>query len=364
MTPPAVSSSESHTRPKLSPWHRLLAPFSLTYWFLISLRNSLYNAGVFQVKKLPKPVIAVGNITTGGTGKTPLTHAIVKHLSSRGGKPAILSRGYKSQAEKSGLIFRAAHDEPPTVEQGGDEISMLARKLPGIWFGVGADRIRSASRLTAVGEINSFVMDDAFQHRAVHRDLNIVVIDATNPFGNGMLLPAGTLREPLSELKRADVIVLSRCEAATDGELTILENRLKKFSKAPVIRARTVVTAVRRFSADAADSSDLGHGSKVWALAAIANPEGFRRTIQSAAYEVAGESWFADHHRYDAAQIGKVVQDALSNGAAAVVTTEKDAVKLSPAQFRQLPCFVFEIGIDFGEQADIFWGIIDEVAQC
>lgn len=350
---------------QLSRWRVLLVPFSLTYWFFVSFRNLFYDVGIFKSAALPKPVVAVGNITTGGTGKTPLTLEIARHLQEKGCRPAILSRGYKSAAEKTGLVFRAAHGDQPSVNECGDEISMLARDLPGVWFGIGADRVASAKRVAAMAENSCFVLDDAFQHRKVRRDLNIAVIDARNPFGNNLLLPAGILREPLGGLERADVVVLSRCESVGDVELARIERRVKKsLGNSPIVQAMTRVTGIKSLRQQSGEAVPLSSGASVWALAAIANPEGFRRTLLENDFDVAGNSWFPDHHRYSAAEIAGVIQDASRHGAEAVVTTEKDAVKLAPSQFSNIPCYVVEIGFDFGAHTDIFWGIIDEVVQC
>jgi tetraacyldisaccharide 4'-kinase len=340
-------------------------PLSVVVWLVVSIRNLLYDFGLLKTAKLGQPVIGIGNLTTGGTGKTPLTHAVTDYLLSKGCKPAILSRGYKSEAEKSGLIFRAAVDEHPTIAHCGDEVAMLAEKLPGVWFGVGADRIASARRLSAVAEVECFVLDDSFQHRKVDRDLNIVIIDASIPFGNRLLLPAGILRESLGGLKRADLLIISRCESASESELAQIEASVRRHNdRSPVIRASTSVAGLHKLDQMGGETPTLAWGAKVWALAATANPAAFRDTLQELGCDIIGQSLFPDHHRYTPAQIAKVVQDALANGAEVIVTTEKDATKLSSGQFSQLPCLVVEIGFDFGAQADIFWGIIDEVVQC
>lgn len=178
----------------------LLLRVSFTYWFGIAVRNLFYRIGILNAKHSGGKVVSIGNITTGGTGKTPVTLMLARWLRSRDVPFAILSRGYRSPSEKKGLVFNAS--TPPPHDVVGDEISLLAQKLPGVWFGIGRNRLRNIRTLEIDRSIHTFLLDDGFQHRQLHRDLDIVLIDAMNPFGNGWPLPSGNLREPMSSLAR------------------------------------------------------------------------------------------------------------------------------------------------------------------
>ncbi len=347
--------------PRLSRWRLLLLPFSLSYTIIIGFRNLLYDAGLLKAKALARPTIAVGNITTGGTGKTPLVQALANHFLQSKRTAAILSRGYKSDAESTGVVFRSDSSSNPTQQQVGDEIAMLARKLPGVWFGVGADRSAMAKKVALEGDPALYLLDDGFQRRDVARDLNIVVVDASNPFGNRYCVPAGILREPLAELRRADLIVLTRCETVSQAQLDLIERQiLAKNEAVRIVRTTTRIEKLRRLHGE----GELPPAAAVWAMAALGNPYGFEYTIARAGLKLSGTTWFRDHHRFRDEEVQEVEKRARTAGASAVVVTEKDAVKLSPSHFREMPCYVLEIGIDFGDQADIFWGIIDEVVPC
>ncbi len=256
-------------------------------------------------------MISVGNITTGGTGKTPLVAWIVNFLKLRGSevKPAILTRGYRAEGGQS------------------DEATLLER-LTGVPVIVNADRVAGAAAAVAAGA-NVLVMDDGFQHRRLKRDLDIVTIDATCPFGFEKVLPRGLLREPLSALKDCQVIVITRCDQVSGAALADIKNRLSRLAPTAII-AESVVKPVSISGADGKcePASSLA-GKKIWAFCGLGNPEAFYRTLSDLRAQLVGQTTFNDHHAYSAADLHFLTQQAQSAGADLVITTSKDAVKLA-----------------------------------
>jgi len=186
---------------------------SLIYSLVVRVRLLLYTSGLKKSRCLKSPVISIGNITLGGTGKTPFTIYLAKKLKNEGFSPAVLSRGYRGSAEKMNLLVSNGRELLCSAEESGDEPRLMAEKLPGIMVAVGSNRFKSARlcHQEKSPETNIFILDDGFQHIQLQRDLDIVLIDATNPFGGEMLVPSGILREPLSSLARADAFVITRC---------------------------------------------------------------------------------------------------------------------------------------------------------
>lgn len=299
----------------------------------------VYHAGYdrrwFRVRSLPVPVISLGNLTTGGTGKTPAVLALARTLSALGRKPAILTRGYGG-ARSRGVLRDGCwdHGVPATHGDAGDEPLLLSRSLPGVPVVIGANRAREgAALLAAVPGIDVFLMDDGFQHRALARDRNLVLVDGRRPLGNGRLLPAGPLREPPSALARADrlLVAVDDPEAATPPETERLLQALAPGAPRsrvwPVFRG--LVPLEGPGARDAADPHAAGSaaGEPLYAVAAIARPERFRRTLEGSGAAVAGVRWFRDHHVFTAAEI-RAAEDAAAAAGARPVTTAKDAVRL------------------------------------
>lgn len=259
---------------------------------------------------MPVPVVSVGNITVGGTGKTPLVIDIVERLQKLGAIPAVVTRGY--QAPAGGMP---------------DEAAVISRRLPGVACVIDADRFSGGERAMTGNGANVIVLDDGFQHRRLARDCDILAIDATCPFGFGSMLPRGLLREPIESLRRADLLVITRCDQVSSDELNELEAKLGSASDGlPIVRCHH---SVRRFSdASGAPIDRADVGDRVFAVAGIGQPDSFARTLEDLGLEIAGRWWLPDHHPYTRADVDKIIESA--GGAEAVVTTEKDAVKLAP----------------------------------
>ncbi|MBC7187723.1 MAG: tetraacyldisaccharide 4'-kinase, partial [Calditrichaeota bacterium] len=215
----------------------LLLPFSLLYLFVTWLRNFLYEAGVLRQWKLPCAVIAVGNLTVGGTGKTPMVELIARTLRDRGKRVCVISRGYKRR--RRGLVVVSdGHQTLAGLEHSGDEPLMLAKKLQGVPVIVDRDRVRAGRLAIERFGAQVLVLDDAFQHRRLRPDISVVLVDAMRGFGNGWLLPAGPLREPASRLAAATVVVLTRAEGPrTDVPIVA---KVRKYTRAPLLTARHV----------------------------------------------------------------------------------------------------------------------------
>jgi len=286
---------------------------SLAYGLVVRITRGLYLRGILPSYRAPKPVISVGNMTVGGTGKTPLVIAVVHALAARQLRPAVLIRGYMSQPGEF-----------------SDEARMLAEHLPDVPILVGSDRQTSIEEALKHHAVDVFVCDDAFQHWPLQRDLDIVAVDAANPVGNGHLLPRGILREPLDGFKRAQVIVLTKADSP-QADATALHERLQKLNpKALVAESRHACTGC----VDAFEKIPYDHhhlkGVSVAAFCAIADPESFRRSLQEAGFHIANLFVFMDHHAYtpeDMAMVRKFVQD---HDVQIVLTTHKDAVKIQP----------------------------------
>ena len=328
-----------------------LAPFSALYGAAITARSSGYESRFLKTHRVAAPVISVGNITVGGTGKTPLVQWLADRLAESGRKVCILSRGYRRENAKQRVVVSDGERVVSGIAQSGDEALMLAQSLLGR-AAVVCDADRMTGATWAIEHLNSDVLllDDGFQHRRLARDLDIVTIDATNPFGNGRLLPAGILREPIKNLNRADCLVLTR---TFDGGAAQLIDRIRRVTNAPIFQSRRAIKQFRRLdSSNTANAvAELNH-QPLAAFCGIGNPRAFFEQLHAAHLEVRHEAAFRDHHRYSQADIDRVTEDAHAKGAQALVTTAKDSVKLQSFDF-QLPCYIAELEIEVSDATNL-----------
>lgn len=340
-----------------------LVPISLIFRTLVALRNFLYRCGASSTRRSSDKVISVGNITTGGTGKTPVTLMLASWLKSRNLPFAVLSRGYQSSSEKSGLVFNSS--VPVSDNVVGDEVALLARKLPNTWFGIGRDRMRNIKALNEKQDIGIFLLDDGFQHRQLFRDLDIVLLDASNPFGNDWLLPAGKLREPVSSLNRADFVLITRAESRTPAELAVLKEKLRKFVDVQrILDIKTTISRLYDFATGKPVELNWLSQRKCAAFCGIGNPDSFTQLLRANGITVNQSIVFDDHHCYSEADL-VILRRMLTDGSGdLLLTTEKDAVKLPPGVFARGSCAVVEISVAFAEGDDIFWGKFAEVLAC
>ena len=325
----------------------VLSPLSLLYGAVTRTRLSLYRRGTFVTTKLDRPVISVGNITTGGTGKTPLVEWVAKTLAGQGKRPCILTRGYGRKDPHVQVIVSDGYGVLASPMEAGDEPYLLAVNLSGIAAVISsADRIAAGQE--AINDFGSdcFVLDDGFQHLRLARDLNIVTIDATNPWGGGSLLPYGRLRESREGLSRADCVVITRCDQVRS--LDALRSEIVKYTgNRPIFNSQMRTS---RVSSLKNGPGALSSPARLAAFCAIGNPSAFFEHLRRSGYELVLQKSFPDHHIFSQEEIDSLIESAKNAGANSLITTAKDAVKLRTLSF-PIPCYVLEIEIAI-ENAD------------
>ena len=304
---------------------RLLLPLSGLYGAGVALRLGLYRRGVLSVRSASRPVVSIGNVAAGGTGKTPLVRWLAAELVRRGRHPSILTRGY-GRSSRGTVVVSDGRGALAGVAASGDEPALLARALPSVPVVADARRFVAAARAeTLAAPVDLHLLDDGFSHVGLARDVDVVLLDATDPDAGGALLPAGLLREPLSALARADLVVVTKTEQADPD--AALEVARRWAPGVPVFRARTAVLGIRDGEGRHVEPSDLPAETTV-AVAGIARPDAFRATLASVGVSPAELLSFRDHEPYGPAAVGRIERALEETGANAVVTTEKDAVKL------------------------------------
>jgi tetraacyldisaccharide 4'-kinase len=305
------------------PWRWLALPLAPLYRGAVAARLAAYRRGLLERARLEAPVVSVGNLTFGGTGKTPTVVALVRDLARRGRRPAVLTRGWGRTDTRPVVVV--GPDPRLAVEAAGDEPLELAARLPGVPVVVDADRLRGGIEAIARGA-DLLVLDDGFQHLRLERDLDLVLIDAGDPWGGGRLPPLGRLREPPSGLRRADAVLVTKLGPDPATALEALRLEVERIAPGmPVLGARLAATMVRR--PDGSAGPETLAGARVVALAGIGRPEAFAELLTECGAEVVETRWFADHHRFSGAEVAAVEARAAELGAV-VATTAKDAVKL------------------------------------
>lgn len=299
---------------------------SCGYAFGTGIRNRLYASGLKTVFSPGVPTVAVGNITTGGTGKTPVVAWLTNWFSARGFSPAILSRGYRS------------------LESGeNDEKLVLDRLCPGVPHLQNPDRIASARLAISRDSAQVLILDDAFQHRRIGRDLNLCLIDATNPWGYGYVLPRGLLRESRCELRRADLIIVTRCDQISHTQLEALVAEIHRWAKDDsIVQSRFVPTGWRTLDGRTLPLEELRAQSAL-AFCGLGNPAGFRQSLDASGCAIEEFVTFPDHHHYTSAEIETLAKSASNGNCSLLLTTLKDLVKLPAESFPGLTVAALEI---------------------
>ncbi len=319
-------------------------PAACAYGLAVAARRAAYAAGLLKRERIPAPVISVGNITAGGTGKTPFVEWVCRRLIGAGRKPAIVSRGYGAGDAET-----------------NDEHRVLAANLPDVPHLLDACRVRGARAAIDKSGADSIILDDAFQHLAIHRDLDIVLVDATRPFGNGRLLPSGTLREPARQLRRAGAVVLTRTDAVSEDQLERVRHAVRPLARSALLaESLHAPTRLARLDGAPAESCEWLAGKRVFWFCGIGHPRAFVDTLASVGAEVAGGRAFPDHHAYSTADALAVADAAVAAGAEAIVTTQKDQVKLD--FFREWPvtAFAIHVAIQVVEEEEALGRLIKE----
>jgi tetraacyldisaccharide 4'-kinase len=317
----------------------LVWPLTIPYGAATRLRARAYETGLLKQKRLSASVISVGNLTVGGTGKTPMVLWLAQRLIAEGRRTGILTRGYRGTTGPAG----------PT----SDEVRLLQTRLGDrVTIGVGANRYAQGSGLVA-GGIEWLVLDDGFQHLQLARDVDIVLIDAMNPFGGGRLLPAGFMREPKTALRRADVVVITRSSRAPAVEAAV-----RRETNAPIFYARPWLDSVRYAMPPAADSEIQSARRKKWfVFCGIGNPAGFIADLRDWGFQVCGPRFFRDHHHYSQSEIDELGKQARAAGADGLLCTEKDRFNLGAVESFPIETAYCRISMQI-DRADELWSEI------
>lgn len=329
----------------------VLSPLAIIYAAVTRLRTAAYRSGLLKTTKLPVPVISIGNLTVGGTGKTPLVACVSRALAAEGRKVCVLTRGYARENATERIVVSDGSTVLANLEAAGDEPLWLAENLKGV-AAVICDPDRAAAGRWAIENFESdvFVLDDGFQHLQLARDLNIVAIDATNPWGGGHLLPHGRLRETPRGLSRADFVIITRTEQSAD--ISTLQGEIQKLlGDRPILTSQMHTKEVRELNGQCLATFDL-ISQPVVAFCGIGNPDSFFCHLRRAGLKIATTQAFPDHHQYTPAEIVGLSEQARRLGASSLITTAKDAVKLTEFDF-DLPCYVLEIEISIDQQGEL-----------
>ena len=329
-----------------------LAPLGMLYGAVTRARLRLYRSGLLKSERVGAPVVSVGNLTTGGTGKTPLVEWVARALAREGLRVCVLTRGYGRADESRRVVASDGARVLAEAAECGDEPRLLAERVLGV-AAVVCDRDRVEAARWAQAELGAevFVLDDGFQHLRIARDLDIVTLDATAPWGGGHMLPRGRLREPPSGLARADCVVITRAELAADLEGLRTEVARVSGGRAAVFTSRVRTLGLRRVSATGGAEADAKlESARVGAFCAVGNPSAFFEHVRRDGFELCYTRAFKDHHAYTQTDAEAVSREAVARGARALLTTAKDAVKLRGLSFA-LPCYVVETGLEFDDEA-------------
>jgi len=324
----------------------ILTAAEVPYAWAVRRRNRRYDRRAQTVCRVDVPVVSVGNLTLGGTGKTPMVEWIVRRLVEQGKVVGIISRGYAAQSGPN------------------DEARELAGKLPGVPHVQNPDRVAAARRAIREFGCQVLVLDDAFQHRRIARDLDLVLLDALEPFGFDHVFPRGTLREPLEGLIRANVIALSRADLLTAEQRAAVRDRVTKLSRdaiwVEVVHAPVALVTASGMANQASGTVAVQHplevlrGRRVLAFCGLGNPAGFRHTLEVCGYDVVEFHEFPDHHAFGPSELSFLTAAARQAGAEALVCTQKDLVKIGVDRLADHPLWAIRVGIEFLAGRDAF----------
>ena len=324
----------------------LLLPLTPLYGAGVAVRNWFFDIGILRTHRIGVPVISVGNITAGGTGKTPFVEFLAKRLLQKGRKVAIISRGYKRQSSDT-LVVSNGSVRCAEASDAGDEPAQMASKLGGAVVVVDEERVRGAAYAVEKFGADAVILDDGFQHRSLYRDADVVIIPQLDISDPGWMLPAGNRRESLSSLKRATLLAISRCDTLAQFERA--RDLLLRGVDKPVVGLTTKIAAFRR--AGSRFSVDLAcvKGKSAVAFSGIGNPSSFDRTLASLGVDVKKYTVFPDHHFYTESELKNLERSRLEGGSDYLITTEKDVARLTEEKrerrifLERVPLFYVEI---------------------
>ena len=347
----------------------VLKALSVVFAGIVGTRYFLYRIGILRRFPLGVQVVSIGNVTAGGTGKTPVTEIFARTLAAEGRKVAILSRGYRRKEAPWWVRMFTQVVTPPLVvsdgrhvlkdsAEGGDEPYMLASNLPGVAVVVDRDRVKAGRYAVKRLGCDTIILDDGFQYQKLKHAIEVVLVDATNPFGNGNMLPRGILREPARNLKHADIIFLTKCS----GDVSAVRDEIRRLNGTAEIVECTHAPKMLKdvWSREEFPLSWL-QGKTTCTLSGIASPKGFENSLRRLGARVVWCERYADHHRYDSSEILYALNRTADMGADALVTTEKDAVRFPRLETAPVKCLYLRIAIEMLSGAESFDQIINRI---
>ena len=348
---------------------RVLKVFSFLFGIVVAIRYVLYRTGVLRRYPLGIQVISVGNVTAGGTGKTPVTEIFARTLAAEGRKVAILSRGYRrKEAPLWQRMFTQVVDPPLVVSDGkrvlldsatgGDEPYMLASNLPGVAVVVDRNRVKAGRYAVKRLGCNTLILDDGFQYQKLKHSIEVVLVDSTNPFGNGNLLPRGILREPIRHISRADIIFLTKCT----GDVSAVKAEIRRYNTtAEIVECNHTPKVLKDVWSREEYPLDWLSGKTVCTLSGIASPKGFENSLRHLGAKVVWCERYADHHRYDSSEVLYALNRTADMGADALVTTEKDAVRFPRLETSPVRCLYLRVAIEILAGGESFTQLINRI---
>ena len=347
----------------------LLKALSLLFAAAVGARYVLFRVGLLRRFPLGVQVISIGNVTAGGTGKTPVTEIFARTLAAEGRRVAILSRGYRRKEAPWWVRMFTQVVTPPIVvsdgrhvlkdsAEGGDEPYMLASNLPGVAVVVDRDRVKAGRYAVKRFGCDTIILDDGFQYQRLKHSVEVVLVDATNPFGNGNMLPRGILREPARNLRRADIIFLTKC----GGDVSAVRDEIRRYNTtAEIVACKHAPKSLKDVWSREEYPLSWLEGKTTCTLSGIASPKGFENSLRRLGAKVVWCERYADHHRYDASEILYALNRTADMGADALVTTEKDAVRFPRLETTPVRCLYLRIAIEILSGAESFDQIINRI---
>ena len=346
-----------------------LKAVSCVFALVVASRYFLYRIGVLRRFPLGIQVISIGNVTAGGTGKTPVTEIFARTLAAEGRKVAILSRGYRRKEAPWWQRLFTQVIEPPLVVSdgrrvlldsavGGDEPYMLASNLPGVAVLVDRNRVKAGRYAIKRLGCDTLILDDGFQYQRLKHSIEVVLVDSTNPFGNGHMLPRGVLREPARHIRRADIIFLTKCR----GDVSAVREEIRHYNaKAEIVECNHAPKVLRDVWSREEFPLEWLKGKTTCTLSGIASPKGFENSLRHLGAKVVWCERYADHHRYDASEVLYALNRTADMGADALVTTEKDAVRFPRLEATPVRCLYLRIAIEILAGRENFTQIINRI---
>lgn len=339
-------------------YREVLFPLKWVYQGATGFRNWLYDVRLIKANQVGAKVISVGNLTLGGTGKTPVTIAVIEELSKRGHSCGVVSRGYKR--EQKGVLEVDATAKA-AAQTFGDEPTLIKSTFPEMPVLVGEKRVAAAQALLASRNVDFIVCDDAFQHRRLHRDLNLLLIDATEPVRNYRVVPVGRARESLvPALRRADLLVITKANLVSADDLKTLTDWLETRVQKPILRAEYVYKGLRRVT-DGALEQKL-KDDRVYLVSGVAKPEAVEKTLDGKV-QIVKHRTFSDHHRYTNLEVEEILDEASKLQARWILTTAKDSMKLGAFPALRERLWVVELGIQLKGEVKAFNEAVDRLAR-